>query len=427
MASVESGVRSGALAAGAVLPPVRRLAVDLGVSPGTVAAAYRTLRQRGVIETGGRRGSRVRARPPIAPRSQGRLPVPPAARDVASGDPDPALLPALGPRLRKLAPEPVLYGVAGPLPTLADLARDRLGSDGVPSEALTVTSGCLDAVERVLSAHLRPGDAVAVEDPGWSNLLDLLAAMNHSVVPVPLDDDGPSATGVADALRRGARGLVITSRAQNPWGASVSASRADELRAVLTAHPDTLLIEDDHAAELATAPLHSLAGTTRHWAYVRSVSKPLGPDLRCAILAGDEETVDRVEGRQQLGARWVSTVLQSLVVALWRDPAVDALVARAGKRYDERRTALLAALHRYGVAAYGRSGLNVWVPVVDETATCARLLEAGWVVAPGWIYRIASGPGIRITTSGLRDGSEIDALAAAVAAALSPARAPASV
>lgn len=420
-------MRSGALGAGTLLPPVRRLAADLGVSPGTVAAAYRTLRQRGVIETHGRRGSRVRARPPIAPRSKGPLPVPPGARDVANGAPDPALLPALGPRLRKLSPEPVLYDVTGPLPALAELARDRLAADGVPSDALTVASGCLDAVERVLATHLRPGDAVAVEDPGWSNLLDLLAAMNHPAVPVPVDDDGPSARGVAEALCRGARGLVLTNRAQNPWGACVTAARADELRAVLLAHPDTLLIEDDHAAELATTPLYSLAGTTHHWAYVRSVSKPLGPDLRCAVVAGDEETIDRVEGRQRLGARWVSTVLQSLVVALWRDPSVDALVARAAKRYDERRTALLAALHRRGVAAHGRSGLNVWVPVADETAACARLLEAGWVVAPGWMYRIASGPGIRITTSALRDERDVEALATAVAAALSPARVPVSV
>ncbi|MYX71151.1 GntR family transcriptional regulator, partial [Streptomyces sp. SID3915] len=59
-ASVESGVGSGALLPGQVLPPMRELAVRLGVNPNTVAAAYRTLRERGVIETAGRRGSRVR-------------------------------------------------------------------------------------------------------------------------------------------------------------------------------------------------------------------------------------------------------------------------------------------------------------------------------------------------------------------------------
>ncbi|MFD5655834.1 GntR family transcriptional regulator, partial [Streptomyces sp. NPDC127039] len=58
-ASVERAVGSGELEPGQPLPPMRELAQRLGVNPNTVAAAYRTLRERGVIETAGRRGSRV--------------------------------------------------------------------------------------------------------------------------------------------------------------------------------------------------------------------------------------------------------------------------------------------------------------------------------------------------------------------------------
>src|SRR5690606_33667147 len=49
-ASVEVGVRDGHLRPGRTLPAVRRLAADLGVAAGTVAAAYRRLRERGVVE-----------------------------------------------------------------------------------------------------------------------------------------------------------------------------------------------------------------------------------------------------------------------------------------------------------------------------------------------------------------------------------------
>ncbi|MET9856124.1 GntR family transcriptional regulator, partial [Streptomyces sp. NPDC006450] len=87
-ASVEAGVASGALAPGALLPPMRELAGVLGVNPNTVAAAYRTLRERGVIETDGRRGSRVRARPATPPPRPLRLDVAAGGRESATANPD---------------------------------------------------------------------------------------------------------------------------------------------------------------------------------------------------------------------------------------------------------------------------------------------------------------------------------------------------
>ena len=124
-------------------------------------------------------------------------------------------------RLRRL-----LYGEPAVSPELAEYARASLTADGVPAEHFAVTAGALDGIERVLTAHLRPGDRVAVEDPGWANLLDLLAALGFSAEPVRVDDDGPLAADVARALRRGVRAVVVTTRAQNPTGAAVSAGAA---------------------------------------------------------------------------------------------------------------------------------------------------------------------------------------------------------
>ncbi|QGV81740.1 aminotransferase class I/II-fold pyridoxal phosphate-dependent enzyme [Streptomyces ficellus] len=421
-ASVERGVGSGELAPGQLLPPMRELAAQLGVNPNTVAAAYRTLRERGVIETAGRRGSRVRPRPATTARGSLRIDAPPGVRDVGKGNPDPALLPPLGDALavaaRREAERPRLYGEAPVDEDFARLARAALDADGVPDGPIAVTSGSLDAIERVLAAHLRPGDAVAVEDPGWGALLDLVPALGLKAVPVALDDDGPLPGEVERALRdAGARALIVTCRAQNPTGAAVGAARAAELRRVLAGHRDVLLVEDDHGHGFVDVPLHPLAGVTDHWVLVRSVAKAYGPDLRVAAMTGDTVTVDRVLGRQDLGPGWVSHLLQRAVVHLWETGAVDARAVAAA--YAERRDALVAALARRGVEAHGRSGMNVWVPVADETGTVARLLHAGWVVAPGARFRLAAGPGVRITVSGL-PVAELESLAGSVASAVAP-------
>ncbi|MFE1862131.1 aminotransferase class I/II-fold pyridoxal phosphate-dependent enzyme [Streptomyces anandii] len=421
-ASVERAVGSGDLEPGQLLPPMRELAVDLGVNPNTVAAAYRVLRERGVIETAGRRGSRVRPAPATTGRENIRVDVPEGVRDVSNGNPDPALLPRLAPAFAAAAEhgdrEPVLYGHAPVDPEFARRARAALDADGVPDGPVAVVSGALDGVERVLAAHLKPGDTVAVEDPGWGSVLDLIPALGLRTAPVGVDDEGPVPDDVRRALEGGARALIVTDRAQNPTGATLSATRARALRSVLGAHPGTLLIEDDHGHGIVDSPLHPLAGVTRHWAFVRSVAKAYGPDLRVAVLTGDVVTVDRVRGRQRLGPGWVSLLLQRAVVHLW---AAGTPAAReVASAYRERREALIGALAQRGVTAHGPSGMNVWVPVPDETGAVARLLHAGWAVAPGARFRVSAPPGIRITVSTL-DEQETGRLADAVASALGPA------
>ncbi|MFC9460027.1 aminotransferase class I/II-fold pyridoxal phosphate-dependent enzyme [Streptomyces sp. NPDC056983] len=421
-ASVERAVGGGDLQPGQLLPPMRELAQHLGVNPNTVAAAYRTLRERGVIETAGRRGSRVRSKPATTARELIRVDVPAGVRDVSDGNPDTALLPPLAEAFAWAAAQgdkaPVLYG-DGPLePELARHARVAFDQDGIPQGPVAVASGSLDAIERVLAAHLKPGDAVAVEDPGWGSLLDLVPALGLRLVPVGVDDDGPLADEVERALSAGARALVVTDRAQNPTGAAVTAPRARALRKVLAAHEDVLLIEDDHGHGIVDLPLYPLAGVTRHWAFVRSAAKAYGPDLRLAVLTGDAVTVDRVQGRQRLGPGWVSRILQRAVARLWTEGTVDTRAVAAS--YGRRRDALIAALAERGVEAYGRSGMNVWVPVPDETGAVARLLHAGWAVAPGARFRMGAAPGVRITVSTL-GADDIGPVADAVASATGPA------
>jgi len=418
---VEAAVASGALAPGEGLPSVRRLALEVGLSPVTVASALAELRRRGVVVTEPRRGTRIGEGPPIG-STRAPMPVPEGARDLSRGNPDPALLPDLARALGRARLPVRLYGEPPAVPELTALARDQLRADGVPSDALCVVSGALDGIERVLEAHLRPGDSVAVENPGYAALFDLLRARGLVLEAVEMDQRGMLPRALRDALARGASATVITPRGQNPTGAALDAARAAELREVLASFPRTLVIEDDHLGQVAGSPLHTTVPGLERWAATRSVAKALGPDLRLAVLVGDPRTVARVQGRQQCGPGWVSHILQTLVLDLWSDAEVQGLVARAGATYAERRERFLECLRREGVPAVGASGLNVWVPVQEEAGVVGALLQRGWVLAPGAPHRLpGSPPAVRVTIATLR-AEEAGALAADLADVLAPER-----
>ncbi len=401
VASVEQGIRDGGLPYGALLPPVRELAAALRMSPGTVAAAWRELRARGLVQTAGRRGTRVGARPPLA-ASGAPARVPAHLRNLAEGNPDPALLPALGPLLARSSPRRVLYGEPLRHAELERVARAEFRRDGIPTTALAVVNGALDGIERLLLAQLRPGDRVAVEDPGYTGVLDLLAALGLGVEPVGIDALGLRPEALAGALRTGVKALLVTPRAQNPSSAALDPARGRAVRRVVDPQTPVFVFEDDPARRVAGTPAVTLAHAQRaRWAIVRSVSKALGPDLRLGVLTGDDATVARVEGRQALGCGWVSHALQASAAALLADARVSRRLEQAEALYAERRASLVDALAAHGISAWGRSGLNVWVPVPEEAAVVAALAAAGWAVRAGERYRLQSPPAVRVTVSTL--------------------------
>ena len=413
---IESRIRDGRIGPGDRLPPVRSCAEALGVSPATVSAAYRSLRNRGLLTGAGRRGTSVRGRSAL--RTSLVIPVPEGALDLATGNPDPALLAPLAGALLRIDAQPHLYAERHELPALREIFARSFEADGIPADHLAVVSGALDAIERVLLAHLRPGDRIGVEDPGFSNVLDLVAALGLEVVPVAIDDRGMLPAALEAACANGIDALIVTPRAHNPTGAALDAERARALRRALRARPDVLVVEDDHAGAVSGVEAQTLWERDRErWAVVRSASKTHGPDLRLAAVAGDRETLARVAGRQRIGFRWVSHILQRLVAELESDPASRRRVKRAATHYARRRELLIDALAARGITAFGRSGLNVWVPVPEEVPVVQSLLAAGFAVSAGERFRIRTGPAIRVTIATL-EPAIVPALADSIAASL---------
>ncbi len=241
-------------------------------------------------------------------------------------------------------------------------------------------------------------------------------------VPVPVDEEGMTVEGLRAALEQGVRAVVCTPRAQNPTGASLSAGRAEALRAVLREHPYVLVIEDDHFSMLSRRPYHSLIDAGhRRWALVRSVSKFLGPDMCLAIAASDTETAERLAMRLTPGTTWVSHLLQRLTHALVSDPEIVAGIGEAAEHYHTRNAAFAARLTAHGLPTSAGDGLNLWVPVpAPAHLVSERLMRRGWLARTGDEFSLdASTPShrLRLTIHELSD-QDAESLASDVASAV---------
>lgn len=421
-ASVRALIERGDLAPRDALPPVRALAERLGVNRNTTVAAYRLLASSGLVESHGRAGTRVAAAELGA--AEGSSPDTSLA-DVGAGNPDPRFIPDPQAALSALAGRPVLYGAPVMDEGLERWAREHLGPDlRVPARdvAITVTGGAADALERLFTAMLAPGDAVAIEDPGFLTGIHTLRVGGYRAVPVPVDEEGMTVEGLEAALEQGVRAVVCTPRAQNPTGASLSARRAVALRRALADHPYVLVVEDDHFSLLSRRPHRSIIGARhRRWALVRSVSKFLGPDMSIALVASDLTTAERLGMRLRPGTTWVSHLLQRLALALLDDDSARARIAKAREHYAERNDAFRAALARVGIDCPPGDGLNVWVPVARPAREVAeRLRGEGWIARPEDEFRVGSradpSSHLRVTAHHLDDDAQ-QRLAAAVAVA----------
>ncbi|MFB9314304.1 PLP-dependent aminotransferase family protein [Nocardioides plantarum] len=424
-AALGRAVRSGELAPGERLPTVRDVAAELGVSPATVSAAWQALRRTGLVVSRGRAGTYVSEAPArrLSPRVAGlRGPSDDGVRlDLSRGTPDPALLPELGPALRRVSERATTPGYHEE-PVVPELRRALAATWPSPTDQITVVDGATDGVARVLELVVSYGDRVVLETPGFPPFYDLVEALGAEAVPVELDGSGVRPESLRRALATRPAAVVLQPRAHNPTGVSTTPARAESLARLLRrTTPTPWVVEDDHSGAISTAPDVSLgAWLPGRVVHVRSYSKTHGPDLRVAALGGPTDLVDALVARRMLGPAWTSRMLQTILLDLLTTSRSMDEVGEARRQYYGRQQALVAALAAHGLVVPTPDGINLWLPVRDEQAAVLHLAAAGIRVAAGSPFLAAGETGsfVRVT-SGLVPPEDADEVAAALVAAAS--------
>jgi DNA-binding transcriptional MocR family regulator len=388
------------------VPAERELAAALDVSRTTVATAYDTLRESGVLHSRRGAGSWTQlpvdhhessSPAPFSPRSDGGL------YDLAH-----AALPAPSAHLRAAAAGALHdldahlgghgYDLPG-MPVLRAAIAERFTARGLPTspDQVLVTGGAQNAIAIALSALVSPGDRVLVEHPTYPNALVAIASRGARAVPVPMAPEIDGAAGwdldlVTSAVRDAAPRLAyLIPDFQNPTGALLDTASRERL-VELARRTSTPLIVDETLAELdldapRVPPVAAYGAADSPLVLtIGSASKVFWGGLRVGWIRSSAAMVRRLAAARapiDLG----SPALEQLVVARLL-PDVESVRAA-------RRTELTAArdhlLGRLALAFPGWTpsrpggGVSLWVdlaePVSSRLTTAARrhdvLLAAG--------------------------------------------------
>ncbi|MGH3502611.1 MAG: aminotransferase class I/II-fold pyridoxal phosphate-dependent enzyme [Nocardioidaceae bacterium] len=406
-ATVTELVRRDEILPGTKLPTVRSLAADLGVSPGTISAAWGLLRRRRIVETRRRGGTTVVGHPgaphPTRFDSVGnygdRL-----KTDLTFATPDPALLPAL---------DQALLAALGN-ESLNTYSREpitpRLRSSLVPqwpfkADSWLAVNGGYEGLFLLCMTSIGHGETVAIEDPTAPRLLDMLGIVGARLVPVRCDRSGPLPDDLRRAVEAGAVAFLYQPRAQCPCGHTVSKSRSAVLARILKG-TGVLVVEDDGVGEAASTTMHSMGRLLPHQTVlVRSYAKAYGPDLRIGVMAGASAPIRLAQDYRNFGARWTSRILQDALAVLVTDATCASQLARAREHYNERRKALVDALAVRGLRVDAQEGLSIWVPVENEEYALVTFAAHGIAAGPGSRFYVSDGRAhLRIATSRLEHG-----------------------
>lgn len=382
-ATVTRLMRLGSIEPGTQLPTVRALAKRLGVSPGTVSAAWSALKRQRVVEGGGRRGIHVLERPiHLAPQRfenvsrfwQGDI------LDLTLAVPDPSLLPNAIEAITKATKDPQLNSYRRTSIT------DELQATIEPiwpwkSDNWMAVNGGYEGLLLLAASNFIPGQPVAVADPTTPRIMDILDLTGAQILPVESDGSGPLPEPLAHALSKDPVAFIYEPRAGSRSGTSLTPERRNQLAEVLSGSP-TLIIEDDGLGDLASATYSGLGAVfPSQSVLVRSYSKSHGPDLRIAIMGGSAEAIERARVYRQFGAGWTSRIMQNALAWMLVDPDVQAMVETARTTYAARRHEMAQLLSDRGVPVENNDGLSLWVPVLNEQQ--ALLVLASHGVAAG--------------------------------------------
>jgi DNA-binding transcriptional MocR family regulator len=423
-------IRSRLLAPGARLPSVRLCAQQQGVSVSTVVAAYDQLQAQGLVEARRNRGFFVRdvvapcrtaadaakaqaCASPVNPPADATALIrgmfhrvsnkPQAGMGVFPADwLDTSFMLAAVRKVTSASAQQdfsLHYGEPKGDGGLRRALSQKLGAINVQAapEQIITTIGATHALDIIIRTLLRAGDCVMVEEPGWAVEFARLDALGMRILPVPRRADGPDLAVMAQYCALHSPKLFVSvSVLHNPTGYSLTPGSAHRLLQLANQH-NFYIAEDDTYSHLAPDHATRLCAldALQRTIYVSGFSKILAPGWRVGYLAAPPDLVERLLDTKLLTTLTTPALLEKALAVCIEQGQLRRHAERIRTRLDQARARSVKLALAHGCSfASEPAGLFGWVETgVDTDALAQRMLDEGYLIAPGALFHAVRQPG----------------------------------
>ena len=393
-------IAAGELTAGARLPPVRRLAQQLGINHMTVAKAYKDLAEAGFVE--GRAGGGTHVRAPFGKGSR-----------RARGSEPAVAGPLLSERLYELSHAPGVIGFTTNYPSpdpdcakefetcLQSVVTDGLspyfaydppngrisfrrsiveylaqqGPMTVP-EDVVVTSGAQQAIELVVRLLVPHGSPVIVERPSYYGVINALRSVGARILEVPLESDGMDIEKLEAHLARHRPRLIYTNPTfQNPTGVTTSLEKRRSILALARKH-GVAILEDDHSSELRFSgspvpSIRSLSEPGDNVFYVRGFGKVFLPGTRLGYVVAPPHARRPLLGLKAHSDLHTTGIMQEAMARFLTRGNYPKFLEQMKRVYSATQSKLISSLSAGmpsgTLIGHPEGGLSLWVTLPEGT------------------------------------------------------------
>ena len=415
-------IQSGQLPTGERLPPQRKLAHHLDVTPGTVGRAYAILEQRGMATARVGDGTYVRSPDAAVAPAQGLLSAGPIdlSHNVAIPTQETH---ALAVAMQDIIADAVaLKDVLRYQPEAGHLRHRqagarwlrRFGTSGDPARVM-VTHGAQHGLSCVLRTLARPGDAVMTESLSYPGLQASARLMRLQLVGVEMDAEGLLPHSLENVARNiDAKLLYCSPSLHNPTNASMSIKRRHAIADIASRY-NLLVIEDCVHAAAQAQPLPALSTMLPNQSFLlSSFSKVLGPGLRVGYIEAAPQWLSKFAASMRADC-WMVAPLLPEIASRWIETGVMEQLIEAQRIAIAQRLAVAQELLADFVHQSHPESPLIWLPLPDHWRAgqfAAALRQVGVLVRTADHFAVGRTPApqaVRISLNAAQSIAEIRA------------------